>query len=95
MTEYVAPDGLRWALEVMLPGSSNAMIVFRHPAGRTHRRDRYNWVVSNAPEARGVTTRLSPEKVAERLTNEQVARLFRRSMPINRPPSGAPEYAPA
>ena len=95
MLEYTAPDGTRWKVEVALPGASNAMIIFRHPAGRTNRRDRYNWIISTGPEARSVTARLSPKKVAASLDEEMMARLFRRSMPISRPPSGVPEPAPA
>jgi hypothetical protein len=95
MIAYEAPDGTRWGIEVTLPGSSNAMIVFRHPAGESRRLDRYNWVISTGPEARSVTSRLDPKRVLEKLTKPQVARLFRRSMPISRPPSGAPELAPA
>ena len=95
MNEFLAPDGTRWGIEVMLPGSSNAMIVFHHPAGQSRRLDRYNWVISTGPEARSVTSRLDPKRVLEKLTRPQVARLFRRSMPISRPPSGAPELAPA
>lgn len=93
MKHYLATDGTRWTVEVALPGSSNAMVIFRHPAGGTRRMDRYNWFISHGPEARSVTTRLSPKKVAEGLTDEQLARLFLRSMPIHRPASGAPEPA--
>ncbi|HYD51510.1 MAG TPA: hypothetical protein VEA99_02740 [Gemmatimonadaceae bacterium] len=95
MLEYVAPDGLRWAVEVAVPGASNAMVIFRHPAGRTNRRDRYNWIISTGPEARSVTSRLSIDKVQKSLDQDTLARLFRRSMPISRPPSGAPEPAMA
>jgi len=95
MIEYVAPDGTRWGLEVTLPGSSNAMVVFRHPDGASRRLDRYNWFISTGPEARSVTSRLDPKRVLDKLDRGQVARLFRRSMPISRPPSGAPELAPA
>ena len=39
-------------LEVMLPGASHAMIVFRHPNGRTSRLDRYAGAKIDGPEAR-------------------------------------------
>ena len=93
MLTYTAPDGTRWTVEVALPGSSNAMVIFRHPGLGTRHRDRYNWFISNAPEARSVTSRLKPDKVAGQLDAETLARLFRRSMPISRPGSGAPEPA--
>ena len=93
MLHYTAPDGTRWSVEVTLPGASNAMVIFRHPDGRTRRKDRYNWVISTGPEARSVTSRLSVEKMEKQLDEATLARLFRRSMPISRPASGAPEPA--
>ena len=84
MKVYEAPDGTRWGVEVTLPGSSNALVYFHHPDGRTARRDRYAWYIGHGPEARSVTARLSPEKVLAALTDEDIARLFRRSMPISR-----------
>lgn len=83
MRTFRSPDGIDWGVEVMLPGSSNAMVVFRHPDGRTSRRDRYNWFISSGPEARSVTSRLSPKKVMEQLNDDIVRRLFRRSMPVS------------
>lgn len=95
MLSYTAPDGTTWGVEVALPGSSNAMVIFRHPDIGSRRKDRYNWIISTGPEARSVTATLSPDKVAGELDQLTLARLFRRSMPISRPPSGAPEPAPA
>jgi hypothetical protein len=80
-----APDGTEWIVGVELPGSSNAMVVFRHPNGVSARLDRYNWFISNGPEARSVTSRLSGTKVLEGLTNDDLARLYRRSMKVSRP----------
>ena len=59
MKTWRSPDGIEWAVEVDLPGSSNAMVIFRHPSGKSARLDRYNWFISNGPEARSVTSRLS------------------------------------
>jgi hypothetical protein len=70
---------------VQSPGSSNAMILFRHPDGRTSRLDRYNWIISQGPEARSVTSRLSPDKVLEHLNATEIAALFKRSMPVSKP----------
>ena len=61
------------------------MITFRHPSGVSARLDRYNWYISNGPEARSVTSRLSPVKVLESLTDDALAQLYRRSMNISRP----------
>jgi hypothetical protein len=85
MRAYKSPDGVDWGVEVTLPGSSNAMVVFRHPDGRTSRFDRYNWFISSAPEARSVTSRLSPERVMSQIDDVTLGRLFSRSMPVSRP----------
>ena len=84
---FRAPDGVVWRVTVTLPGSSNAMVVFRHPDGGSSRLDRYNWFISHGPESRSVTARLSPAKVLESIDDEELARLFRRSMPVSRPDS--------
>ena len=93
MKTYTAPDGTAWAVAIQVPGSSKAMIVFRHPDGASTRRDRYNWVISNGPEARSVTSRLSPEKVLDGLTDADLATLYRRSMRVSRPDSILPVAA--
>ena len=80
---YTAPDGTHWIVQVMLPGATNAMIVFEHPDGGTSRRDRYNWVNIAGPGARNVTSRADATAVLRELTDAQIALLFRRSMPIS------------
>src|SRR3954464_74200 len=95
MKSYTAPDGTIWSVRIQSPGSSNAVILFRHPNGASSRLDRYNWVISQGPEARSVTSRLDPEKVLEALDARTIARLFLRSMPVSRPDSLAPELQPA
>jgi hypothetical protein len=85
MRTWRSPDGTQWAVEVNLPGSSNALVIFRHPTGESARLDRYNWYISNGPEARSVTSRLSATKILESLSDDAVAQLFRRSMKISRP----------
>ena len=66
-----------------MPGASNAMIVFHHPGGKTARLDRYAWEIWNGPESRSVTSRVAPEKIMQNLTDDKLALLFRRSMPIS------------
>src|SRR5207248_6614699 len=90
---FRSPDGIDWGVDVDLPGSSNAMVIFRHPNGKTARLDRYNWFISSGPEARSVTSRLSKTRVMESLTEADLARLFRRSMPISRPDAFLPTQA--
>lgn len=85
MRTFRSSDGIDWGVEVTLPGSSNAMVLFRHPDGRTSSKDRYNWFISAAPEARSVTSRLSPAKVMSQIDDAMLARLFARSMPVSRP----------
>ena len=82
---FTAPDGTVWGVEVDLPGSSNAMIIFRHPDGNTARNDRYNWVISDGPESRSVTSRLEPDRVMEGLADDDIGALFRRSMRVSAP----------
>ena len=91
MKTFTSSDGTRWAVDVVLPGSSNAMVRFRHPDGSSSRKDRYNWFISGGPEARSVTSRLSPERVLEQLDDAILLQLFRRSMSVSRPPT--PQYA--
>jgi len=93
---HTSPDGTTWSVSVESPGSSNAMILFRHPDGLSSRRDRYNWVISHGPESRSVTSRLVPAQVLEQLDAGTITRLFQRSMPVSRQdPFGGPEHAPA
>jgi hypothetical protein len=85
MRTYRSPDGIEWLVDIALPGSSNVMVIFRHPGGHTSRLDRYNWFISTGPEARSVTSRLSPSRVMDQIDDVSVARLFARSMPVSRP----------
>ena len=66
-----------------MPGASNAMIVFHHPGGRTARLDRYAWEIWSGPESRSVTSRVPVEKIMQALTDDKLALLFRRSMPVS------------
>jgi hypothetical protein len=85
MRTFRSPDGITWKVDVDLPGSSNALVTFRHPHGQSARLDRYNWYISHGPEARSVTSRLSRQRVLDSLGDAELARLYRRSMPISRP----------
>jgi len=83
MRSYESPDGTLWKVDVRIPGSSNAMVVFRHPDGRTARNDRYNWYLATAREAKSLTEHLDSKSILATLTSEQLALLFRRSMLIS------------
>jgi hypothetical protein len=93
MKSLTSPDGTTWGVSIQSPGSSNAVIMFRHPNGSSSRLDRYNWVITNGPEARSVTARLQPDKVLDELSDAAILRLFQRSMPVSRPDAlrNAPE----
>ncbi|HEX6059371.1 MAG TPA: hypothetical protein VFZ11_10190 [Gemmatimonadaceae bacterium] len=80
---FTGPDGTVWHVLVRNPGSSNAMVVFRHPSGESSRLDRYNWYITRGPEARSVTSRLNAATVLKALDDGEVARLFQRSMPVS------------
>jgi hypothetical protein len=91
---YTTPDGTTWGVSVQSPGSSNAMVLFRHPDGRTSRLDRYNWIISRGPESRSVTSRLDTERLLDQLDAGTIMRLFQRSMPVSRAdPLKGPEPA--
>lgn len=82
MRTFQSADGVRWGVDVLLPGASHAMVVFRHPSRRTSRHDRYAWRNIDGPEAKNVTARLDPKEILERLTEDDMALHFRRSMRI-------------
>ena len=85
---YEAPDGTHWGAEVSNPGASNALVTFHHPNGRTAGLDRYAWYISRGPESKSVTARLTPKDVLESITAGDLAKLFRRSMPVTRRHTG-------
>jgi len=89
---FRGPGGIEWRVRVHTPGSTNATVIFVHPDTDTSRLNRYAWYISDGVEARNVTARLSPDDVLESLTDRDLARLFRRSMPIS---SGHPQPVPA
>ncbi|HTR76882.1 MAG TPA: hypothetical protein VMH39_02175 [Gemmatimonadaceae bacterium] len=95
MRLFRSPDGTLWGVEVDLAGSSNAMVIFRHPDGRSSRKDRYNWYLSSGPEARSVTSHLSSSKVLDSLSDADLGQLFRRSMRVSRPDPLARVHASA
>ena len=94
---FKAPGGTHWGVEVSNPGASNALVNFHHPIGRTAGLDRYAWYISRGPEAKSVTATLSPKDVLDSISDEEMAKLFRRSMPVSRArtPYASPSTAPA
>lgn len=84
MKTFKSADGTNWGVNITSPGSSNAIVYFRHPDGVSSSKDRYNWFLSDGPEARSVTSRLDPERVLDKLDDVALRKLFLRSMPISR-----------
>jgi hypothetical protein len=80
---FKGEDGTNWGVDVRMPTASNAMIVFRHPGADSSGRNRYAWHQWHGPEARSVTSRVSPDAVMKTLSNDVLSLLFRRSMPIS------------
>ena len=83
LREFKGSDGTKWGVDVRMPTASNAMIVFRHPGGDSSGRNRYAWHQWHGPEARSVTSRVSPDAVMKTLSDDVLSLLFRRSMPIS------------
>ena len=81
MKEYQTPDGIRWAVVVQLPSHSGAMVLFKHPDGETSRLDRYAWI--NSPKVTDPRERLSATVLLDALSDDEIARLFRRSMMVS------------
>ena len=83
MRLFESADGTKWGVEVRMPTASNAMVVFRHPGEETAGNHRYAWHQWHGPEARSVTSRVTPDAVMKTLSDDVIALLFRRSMPIS------------
>lgn len=83
MRVFEGADGTKWGVDVRMPTASNAMVVFRHPGGDSSGRNRYAWHQWHGPEARSVTSRVSPDAVMKTLSEDVLVLLFRRSMPIS------------
>jgi hypothetical protein len=83
MREYRSPDGLTWKVLVKLPSHSSAMLIFQHPDGRSSAGDRYAWLNVPGPTALNPRERLSATDLLEKITDAEIARLFRRSMGVS------------
>ena len=85
MKTFKSSDGTEWTVDAVLPGSSNIMVVFRHPDASTSRMNRYAWINWKGAESRDVAARLDEQGTLDALGDAEIARLFRRSMPIAAP----------
>ena len=82
MTPFRAPDGTLWGAEVRMPTHSGAMVIFHHPTGETARLNRYAWINARSETAHDPRKSLPAEGLTTALSERDLARLFRRSMPI-------------
>jgi len=83
MRVYESADGTRWGIEVKVPSFSSAMVRFKHPDGASARHDRYAWYNSHMPEASDPRARLTPGQVLDDISDRDIAKLYRRSMPVH------------
>ncbi|MBV6522288.1 MAG: hypothetical protein MNPFHGCM_02434 [Gemmatimonadaceae bacterium] len=83
MKTFRSPNGTWWGVRVQSPSHSSALVLFMHPDGATSRRDRYAWLNASTAEASDPTARLKPDAVLASLDEPAIARLFRRSMPVD------------
>lgn len=81
MREYRSADGLTWRVLVQLPSHSGAMLVYQHPNGKSSALDRYAWI--NSTDTTDPRERLSAKSVMESLSDDEITRLFRRSMMVS------------
>ena len=79
--QYQSPDGIHWRVLVQLPSHSGAMLVYQHPDGQSSKLDRYAWI--NSATTTDPRERLTAKDVMDRLTDAEIARLFRRSMMVS------------
>ena len=79
--EYQSPDGLTWKVLVQLPSHSSAMLVYQHPDGQSSKLDRYAWI--NSARTTDPRERLLAKDVLGALSDDDIARLFRRSMMVS------------
>jgi hypothetical protein len=82
MTPYRAIDGTLWGVEVRMPTHSGALVIFHHPTGETARLNRYAWINARGETVHDPRTRLASAGLSQQLSERELARLFRRSMPI-------------
>ena len=76
--QYQSPDGLTWNVLVKLPSHSSAMLIYQHPSSKL---DRYAWI--NSARTTDPRERLTADEVMNALSDEEIARLFRRSMMVS------------
>ncbi len=82
MRPFKGPDGTMWGVQVQMPSHSGAMVLFHHPNGETARLNRYAWINAPTETAHDPRTSLKAAALDSQLSERDIARLFRRSMPV-------------
>lgn len=87
--DWTAPDGTTYRVEVTLPGTSSALILFHR--SNAHE-DRYATWQAGEASARSVTARLDAKSILPLLTDLVLRELYIRSAPRM---AGATPFVPA
>lgn len=66
-----------------MPSHSGAMVLFHHPTGETARLNRYAWMNVRSAVAQDPREHLNAATLAASLDDRELARLFRRSVPVS------------
>ncbi|HEX4935539.1 MAG TPA: hypothetical protein VFV33_20300 [Gemmatimonadaceae bacterium] len=82
MKTFRANDGTSWNVAVQLPSHSSAIVVFQHPQG-VARLDRYAILNAHGPQVNDPRGRLDGKSVLAGLGDRDLARLYRRSVPVS------------
>ena len=80
---YRASDGTDWEIRARLPSHSGAQILFVYRGNGTPVADRYAWVHAIGSGVHDPRSRISLKDVIRNLTEEDLGRLYERSMPVH------------
>lgn len=81
MKPFRSNDGTGWSVSVQLPSHSSAIVLFGHPTGNS-RLDRYAIHNAHGAQVNDPRARLDGDAVLAALNDRDLARLFRRSIPV-------------
>lgn len=85
MRSFHAADGSTWHVDVKLPSHSSALMTFQHAQGQAAAGDRYAWINAPAAVTSDPRARLDARTLLESISDGELARLYRRSMPVRLP----------
>ena len=76
--DWTAPDGTTYTVEVTLPGTSSALVLFHR---NNQHEDRYATWQANDRSVRSASARLDPASALRELTDDALTALWVRSAP--------------